>query len=121
MTEGVWPDFIAPPKYPDAGPEWTDPDLPDFRLIWRVAREHGYSVGLHGSMMRDCDLIAVAWTVDAKPAEELIAALCKALNAREVGIREPKPRGRLALNLQIDGWFKLIDLSIIESATILSA
>lgn len=109
----VWPDFVAPAQYDDPHPSWTDPRLPDFRLIWKVARDCGYSVGLHGSMRRDCDLIAVAWVEDAKPPDELIVALCAALNAREAGTREPKPHGRVAVNLQIDGWFKLIDLSII--------
>lgn len=112
VASGIWPDFIAPPKYENPAPEWTDPALPDFRLIWNVARECGYSVGLHGSMKRDCDLIAVPWTEAPEPPQTLIDSLCKALNAREVGDREPKPFGRLAVNLQIDGWFKLIDLSI---------
>lgn len=111
-TDGVWPDFVAPKRYPDAAPDWNDPALPDFRLIWATAREHGYSIGLHGSMKRDCDLIAAPWTDEAVGSAELIDHLCKALNARIVGGPEQKPLGRIAVSLQIDGWFKVIDLSI---------
>ena len=115
-ASSVWPDFIAPPKYDNAAEGWTDPALPDFRLIWQVAHDHGYAVGLHGSMKRDCDLIAVPWVEAHATAEALIEALCSALNAHEVGPREPKPNGRIAVNLQIDGWFRLIDLSIVPAA-----
>lgn len=117
----AWPDFMAPPQYVDPAPGWTDPALPDFRAIWSAARQVGYAVGLHGSMKRDCDLIAVPWIADPKSPEELIDAICDALKAREVGPREPKPDGRLAVNIQVDGWVKLIDLSIVLPASALSA
>lgn len=113
---GVWPDFIAPQRFPDAAPGWEDPALPDFRLIWAAAREVGYSVGLHGSMKRDCDLIAAPWTDEAVGSAEVVDHLCKALNARIVGGPEHKPMGRVAVSLQIDGWFKVIDLSIAPRA-----
>lgn len=116
----TWPDFAAPAKYDNPAKGWTDPKLPDFRLIWNVARECGYSVGLHGSMKRDVDLIAAPWVEGARPPEQLIAALCSALKAREVGPREDKPFGRLAVSLQIDGWFRVIDLSIVHRATLQS-
>ena len=108
----VWPDFIAPPKYDDPDPRWVDPDLPDFRLIWKVARECGYAVGLHGSMKRDCDMIAAPWTDEAVIAFELIERLCAALNARVVGPIAGKPHGRLGWNLQVDGYVKVIDISV---------
>lgn len=99
----TWPNIVAPPRYPDAAEGWEDPRLPDFELIWRTARAQGYSVGLHGSMRRDCDLIAAPWIEEAASAEDLIAALCAALNARQVGEIERKPLGRVALTLQVDG------------------
>ena len=109
----VWPDFIAPPKYDNPDPRWVDPALPDFRLIWKVARECGYAVGLHGSMKRDCDLIAVPWTDEAVIAFELIDRLCAALNATVVGPVAGKPHGRLGWNLQVDGYVKVIDISVV--------
>lgn len=109
----VWPDFIAPPKYDNPDPRWVDPALPDFRLIWKVARECGYAVGLHGSMKRDCDLIAVPWTDEAVLAFDLIDHLCTALNAKVVGPVAGKPHGRLGWNLQVDGYVKVIDISVV--------
>lgn len=109
----VWPDFIAPPKYDNPDPRWVDPALPDFRLIWKVARECGYAVGLHGSMKRDCDLIAVPWTDEAVLAFDLIYRLCEALNAQVLGPVAGKPHGRLGWNLQVDGYVKVIDISVV--------
>ena len=109
---GVWPDFEAPPQYKDAAPGWEDPALPNFRLIWEVARKLGYSIGLHGSMRRDCDLIAAPWAATAGSDEYLVEALCTCLDARVIGGPEDKPHGRRAWSLQIDGWVKTIDLSV---------
>ena len=108
----VWPKITAPPKYDNPHPDWEDPALPDFGLIFSVARECGYSIGLHGSMKRDVDLMAVPWTDQAVHYSKLIERLCKKLNAKQIGDREEKPHGRIAVNLQIDGFYKLIDLSI---------
>lgn len=113
ICAGVWPDVIAPPRYENAAPGWVDPALPDFRLIWKTARECGYSVGIHGSLKRDVDLIAAPWTDEAVGAPGLVNAMCTALNARRVDGPEHKPHGRVAVTLQIDGWYKPIDLSIL--------
>lgn len=110
-----WPDFDAPSEYEVVPVGWTDPRLPDFRVIWGVAREHGYAVGLHGSMKRDCDLIAVPWVEGASEADALVLGLTLALNAEMVGEPQDKPHGRIAVSLQVDGWVKLIDLSIIPA------
>lgn len=112
VKEGVWPNFIAPAQYENASEGWTDPRLPDFRIIWSVARRHGYSIGLHGSMKRDCDLIAVPWINNPANPQVLIDDLCTTLKARQVDKIKSKPGKRIAVILQIDGWYKPIDLSI---------
>ena len=115
-AKNVWPNFTSPIMYPDAHEGWTDPELPDFRLIWKTARLAGYAGGLHGSMKRDCDMIAAPWVPEAVSAEELIRRLCGALNAVAIGkpehCPEQKPFGRLAWNLQINGWKRVIDISV---------
>lgn len=119
VLTGIWPDFIAPLKYENPDPRWIDPGLPDFRLIWKVARACGYSVGLHGSMKRDCDMIAAPWTEEAVSAETLIDMLCVALNAQKLEVKNPapKPHGRLAWVLQIrDAYKKVIDISVMPRA-----
>lgn len=108
----VWPDLEAPSLYQNPYPEWEDPALPDIRIIWNAAKIDGYAVGVHGSLKRDFDIIAVPWTEAAKSAEKLISTLCEVLNAVQVGGVEQKPHGRIAVTLQIDGYFKPIDLSI---------
>lgn len=116
---GIWPDFIAPSKYEAPDPRWQDPGLPDFRLIWKLAREKGYAVGLHGSMKRDCDLIAAPWVEDAAPVADLIAHLRQGLNADEIEVKnaDPKPHGRQAFVLQIrDAYKKAIDISVMAPA-----
>jgi hypothetical protein len=44
------------------------------RLI-PVARRHGYALAVHGSMSRDCDLVAIPWTAEAVQPLELAKAL----------------------------------------------
>ena len=111
----MWPNIIAPPKYDNPHPGWEDPELPDFALIKELARDIGYAVGLHGSMKRDVDLIAVPWTEDAAPADALIAHLANILKANVLG-HSVKPHGRVAWSLQIDGWVKVIDISVCPRA-----
>lgn len=55
-------------------------------VLQDAARKCGYALGLHGSINRDMDLIAVPWTAHAVPAEELIQALLKAVVMIEVHI-----------------------------------
>lgn len=113
----VWPKFDAPPRFEDPVEGWEDPALPDFGAIFATARTCGYSVGLHGSMKRDVDLIAAPWTEEATDAETLIRAIAETLNARVmVDPPERKPHGRIGVTMQIDGWFKPIDLSVMPRA-----
>lgn len=62
VREVEWPNIVAPAQYEHPDPGWQDPKVPDLRTIWRLAREVGYAVGLHGSLRRDVDLIAAPWT-----------------------------------------------------------
>lgn len=111
--KGVWPDLVAPPKYENPCKGWSDPGLPDIKLIWKLAREVGYAVGVHGSLKRDFDLIAVPWVEKAVVPTELIKHLCDGLDANLIGPVTTKPQGRVAVILQIkDQYLKHIDLSI---------
>ncbi len=44
-------------------------------ILQEKAREMGYNLVLHGSLNRDCDLIAIPWVDNPKPHFELIQAL----------------------------------------------
>jgi hypothetical protein len=112
IQHGTWPNLVAPAQYEDPAPGWEDPKLPDMQLIWKLARQAGYAVGIHGSLKRDFDLIAAPWTDKAVGNADLVAHLCAGLNAVRIGGPEHKPLGRVAVTLQIDGYIKPIDLSI---------
>lgn len=87
------------------------------------ARKLGYAIGVHGSLHRDLDLIAIPWVDDHSVADELACALqlaaCGFKNAAYVW--EKKPCGRIATmfpvcwtDCAIDGAGH-IDLSVMPS------
>lgn len=94
------------------------PDLnnPDITVLREVARTLGYCIAEHGSKERDIDLVAIPWTEDAVGHEQLVKTLAEATKTPngETHIYGPerKPNGRVAYNLQLNGWYKLIDLSV---------
>ena len=90
---------------------WDEPALPDVDRIRALAKEVGYALGVHGSLQRDLDVIAAPWQDDAVDALALMDHIAAGMNGRRLGLTQ-KPLGRLACNIQIDGWFKLIDLSV---------
>lgn len=86
------------------------------------AVELGYSLALHGSMVRDCDMIAVPWTDTAVSAEELATALIETsggfLAPHEVDIMPvKKPHGRLCWSIHLGGG-PYIDLAVMPRTTL---
>lgn len=88
-----------------------------YNSMKKASLELGYTLAMHGSMHSDMDLIAVAWTEDAKPVEDLVKAINDCLGntvwkEHNLTTGEKKPHGRLCYSLSIMGdWF--IDLSVI--------
>ena len=78
-------------------------------IIRELAREHGYAIGVHGSMSRDLDVIAVPWVEKPKKPESLIIAIEKAIigasHMRKYWKEtvSNKPLGRKAYSIHI-GW-----------------
>lgn len=68
--------------------------------IRAIAREHGYAVGVHGSLrrQRDIDLVAAPWTKNAHSYRTLIRAVGKLpyLDRPKHDVDTVKPHGRLA-------------------------
>lgn len=94
---------------------WDYPEIPPVDRIRELAKEVGYAIGEHGSKERDLDLIAAPWTENAIGNHDFLEHLAQGLGARIVEV-ERKPLGRYAATLQMDGWFKPIDLSIMPRA-----
>lgn len=95
---------------------WENPAVPDVDRIRALAREVGYAIGEHGTKERDLDLIAVPWVADAVGNYDLIRHIAEGMDARILEI-ERKPLGRYATSIQIDGYFKVIDLSVVSLIT----
>jgi len=82
-----------------------------------VARSLGYALAIHGSVSRDLDLIAVPWTENARPPEELVEAIRAtfdgwiggATNGHPFG---EKPHGRRAWSIMLGG-HAVVDLSVV--------
>jgi hypothetical protein len=100
--------------------------------LTQVARTYGYAIGLHGSMSRDLDLIAVPWTDEAAPAETLVEAIRDAVdgfirndpptqeNKYHSQTRSPvdKPHGRRAWSIYFSGRRFYIDLSVMPTINV---
>lgn len=99
-------------------PQWIEPALPDVAAIRKLAMNVGYAIGVHGSQERDLDLIAAPWTSAAVAPSSLMQHIAEGMNGRVLA-PEDKPLGRKSCNIQIDGWFKLIDLSVCPAVPLL--
>jgi hypothetical protein len=101
--------------------------------LMEAGREVGYAVAVHGSMVRDLDLIAVPWTEEAVSAERLIMHLLAAVDGKlvngsrkkevagkpeaeweRVPASEPtvKPHGRLAWTIHVGYQGMYLDVSV---------
>lgn len=98
------------------------------------AKRLGYALAVHGSLIRDIDLVACPWTTDAVPARELADALQAvaekvhgfALNKDMIGSANPpyfeegapggKPHGRLCWSFWLNSK-SYIDLSVMPRMT----
>lgn len=99
----------------EPSPEWVEPALPPIERIRALAREVGYAIGVHGSQERDLDLIAAPWIEDAIGPTALMEHIAAGIGAGIIDV-ERKPLGRYAATLQMEGWFKDIDLSVCPHA-----
>lgn len=92
---------------------WDWPTLPDIDRIRALAREVGYAIGVHGSLERDLDLIAVPWVADAVEPLALAQHIAAGLGGEVIDYqRQDKPCGRWACNIHTPDWTKMIDLSV---------
>ncbi len=87
-----------------------------FDRIRDVGRQYGYAIAIHGSMIRDMDLIAVPWTEHAWPAEKLIEEIIKIVPDGQLPPNHKVselPHGRKAWTILIGyGGLSYIDISV---------
>ena len=90
--------------------------LNDVRI---AAMKCGWALGLHGSLASDMDLMAMPWTEDAKPVEEMIQALSDCFTGCRFKEDHTtphfgKPNGRVVYTLSIWADFYL-DINVINN------
>lgn len=82
------------------------------KQIREVAREHGWAIGVHGSLVRDIDLIGIPWTNEASTPEVLVQAIVRVTGYTRHGVSvgHPRPGGRRsALLVHADASFEHTD------------
>ncbi len=97
-----------------------------YAAIWPDLREAalkcGWALGLHGSLANDMDIMAMPWTKEAKPIEEMIQALsdCFTGNMLKEGFIKPDysmPNNRVVYTMSIWADFHL-DINVIQPTKI---
>lgn len=123
---------VTPSKVHNGGfsTDATDPEMVEalarrlIRPLRERAKDMGYALATHGSMVRDIDLVAVPWTERAHAPEALANSLKQVLGKLyPIGLEvEPsadpakaKPHGRLCWSWWIRPW-TYIDLSVYPPA-----
>jgi hypothetical protein len=83
-----------------------------YPMLLQIAKDHGYTLAVHGSLHRDFDLIAVPWIESASDARTLIRAMrqkTRTVTQHENSDRKwardcnptQKPHGRIAYSLHV--------------------
>jgi len=96
----------------------------NYSVLAKCARNHGYALTVHGSMLRDVDLVAVPWVRRCKAPSTLVKSLrgiVEAMAGREKvyvrvsGKPSSKPHGRLAWSLYFsrDAY---LDISVVSAS-----
>lgn len=90
--------------------------------LQRIAREHGYALALHGSMVRDFDLVAVPWNEEPSTPGVLIEAIREKVGGfirdeSEFGHNpNSKPHGRMAWSIYLVKWdLPYLDISVMPT------
>lgn len=79
--------------------------------IAEICREHGYAAAVHGSMVKDFDIICIPWVEDVSSPEVVIDELQNELHLK--GIPENpglKPHGRKVWTLTFSWGSSYLDL-----------
>jgi len=84
--------------------EMTEFYLSRLPAIREAARQCGYAIGLHGSLRRDFDLMAMPWVEGCSTPDELAHAIALAATGMTLagGYHwEKKPLGRIATTISV--------------------
>lgn len=79
-----------------------------FGILQKVAREHGYALCVHGSIVRDFDLIAVPFGEKLKSHQELLSEIRSIIgfgesSEKKFDIVGMEPHGRMCYTIECGG------------------
>lgn len=93
-------------------------------VLREIALQHGYALAVHGSMVRDFDIIAFPWVAEPSEPKALVLAIaervCLVMPLNDIhdgrgvslGVPEEKPLGRLSWAIPCGKAGGAIDLSV---------
>lgn len=82
-----------------------------------VALDYGWALGIHGSLASDMDIMAMPWTENAKPIEEMIKALSNCFDKspfKDLYTVSNMPNNRVVYTMPIWADFYL-DINVIKT------
>lgn len=86
----------------------------------QAAFEKGYALALHGSLVKDLDLIAVPWVAEAVDSFRLASTLAERIGATITSQCTDMPHGRISFTIEMPRFGELvapgyIDLSVMPT------
>jgi hypothetical protein len=90
-----------------------------FDDLRKAALDCGWALGLHGSLASDMDIMAMPWTEDAKPVQEMIQALSDCFTGspwkdHHIVPHYDKPNNRVVYTMSIFAdWY--LDINVIKT------
>ncbi len=82
-----------------------------YKELAEIARKHGYALAIHGSLIRDFDIICIPWREDISTPEEVLKAFGEEFVITHVHGPERKNHGRIAYTVAFSFGDCFIDLS----------
>jgi hypothetical protein len=81
----------------------------------KIFQKHGYALAVHGSLVRDFDIIAVPWQERLSSPEEIIKEITDCYVIHQVGEPETKRYDRVAYTISVGFGECALDLSFFPS------
>lgn len=88
-----------------------------------IARRHGYAMAIHGSLIRDFDLICIPWVAHPSEPASVVDEITKTFVVRKIGEPDTTFHGRERWTISVGFGACAIDLSFmprIATATLTS-
>lgn len=86
-----------------------------YKELCEVARKHGYAMAVHGSLIRDFDIVCIPWAEIVSTPDKVIKALGEEYRIERVQEPTQKNHGRVAYVIHFAFGDCYIDLSFMPT------